>query len=261
MIEKRWGNEVGCPDGVFLPFNIDAKINCAYVVMGLLYGEKDFYKTIDIATRCGQDADCNPSTAAGVLGTMLGYSHIPDYWKAGLKQVEKDPFACTPISLEKIYELNYDLALRRIAQMGGNIDNKNVVIPFERPVTVRYEKSFNGHYPKEKINIGQTLKNDIKYNFDGIGIVQKGYVQCQDSHYEAKVEAYIDGRKVEEMNLPVGNNTCTDNRRVDLFYCYQLQKGKHTVSFHWINPRADAQIYFGEAVIYTDCPMISASIK
>jgi hypothetical protein len=24
-------------------------------------------------------ADCNPSTAAGILGTMLGYSNIPEY--------------------------------------------------------------------------------------------------------------------------------------------------------------------------------------
>mgnify|MGYP000444034892 CR=1 FL=1 len=52
-------------------FNIDAKINAAYIVIGMLYGEGDFGKTLDISTRCGQDSDCNPSTAAGVLGTMI----------------------------------------------------------------------------------------------------------------------------------------------------------------------------------------------
>ena len=44
-------------------FNIDAKINSAYVVLGLLYGEDDFDKTLDISTRAGQDSDCNPATA------------------------------------------------------------------------------------------------------------------------------------------------------------------------------------------------------
>lgn len=64
----------------FVPFNIDAVINSAYILIGLLYGEGDFYKTLDISTRCGQDSDCNPASAGGILGTILGYSRIPDYW-------------------------------------------------------------------------------------------------------------------------------------------------------------------------------------
>ena len=38
-------------------FNIDAKLNGAYIVMGLLYGRRDPDKTIVISTRCGQDSD------------------------------------------------------------------------------------------------------------------------------------------------------------------------------------------------------------
>ena len=34
----------------FVPFNIDAVINSAYILIGLLYGEGDFYKTLDIST-------------------------------------------------------------------------------------------------------------------------------------------------------------------------------------------------------------------
>ena len=34
---------------------------------GLLYGGGDFTKSVDIAARCGQDADCNPATVGGVL--------------------------------------------------------------------------------------------------------------------------------------------------------------------------------------------------
>ena len=66
------------------PFNIDAKLNGAYVALGLLYGRGDFAKTLEVSTRAGQDSDCNPSSAAGILGVMLGYDRIPDVWKAGI---------------------------------------------------------------------------------------------------------------------------------------------------------------------------------
>ena len=59
------------------PFNIDAKLNGAYIVMGLLYGEGDPMKTLEISTRCGQDSDCNPSNALAVLGVINGFSGLP----------------------------------------------------------------------------------------------------------------------------------------------------------------------------------------
>ena len=44
---------------------IDCKINGAYVLMGLLYGERDLDQTIVIACRGGMDSDCNPSSSGG----------------------------------------------------------------------------------------------------------------------------------------------------------------------------------------------------
>ena len=32
-IQRKWTSEVGCPDGVFVPFNIDAKVNAGYIVL------------------------------------------------------------------------------------------------------------------------------------------------------------------------------------------------------------------------------------
>ena len=75
------------------PFNIDAKINAAWVVLGLLYGDGDFSKTVEIATRAGDDADCNPASAMGILGTIYGYDAIPNYWMQGLGDVEDLDFA------------------------------------------------------------------------------------------------------------------------------------------------------------------------
>jgi len=72
LIEGKWDRDDACPDGALDPFNIDARLNGGYVALGLLYGKGDFAKTLEVATRAGQDSDCNPSSAAGILGVILG---------------------------------------------------------------------------------------------------------------------------------------------------------------------------------------------
>lgn len=113
-IQRKWTEEVGCPEGIFAPLDIDAKVNAAYVVLGLLYGKGDFTKTLEISTRAGQDSDCNPSSAAGILGTIYGYNKIPDFWKKGLRDVEDMDFKYTRMSLNKVYDISYKHALEML---------------------------------------------------------------------------------------------------------------------------------------------------
>jgi hypothetical protein len=151
-IQKKWTDDIGCPDGVFSPFNIDAKVNAAYVVLGLLYGNGDFGKSLEIATRAGQDADCNPSSVGGILGTLMGYEKIPAYWKMGLHEIEDMNFKYTSTSLNKVYELSYRHALENIRRQGGNIKEDLITIPQQVPIAVREEVSFPGLRPTEKRN-------------------------------------------------------------------------------------------------------------
>ncbi len=65
-VQKKWANDIGCPEGVFVPFNIDATVNAAYVVIGLLYGGGDFTKTLEITTRCG--AGCGLQSSSPRMG-------------------------------------------------------------------------------------------------------------------------------------------------------------------------------------------------
>ncbi|MCX6636284.1 MAG: ADP-ribosylglycohydrolase family protein, partial [Acidobacteria bacterium] len=67
QLEQKWNKREPCPEGALKPFNIDAKLNGAYIALGLLYGKKDFGQTLEISTRAGQDSDCNPSSAGGIL--------------------------------------------------------------------------------------------------------------------------------------------------------------------------------------------------
>lgn len=248
--QRKWSSEVGCPDGVFLPFDIDAKLNSAYVTIGLLYGKKDFYQTIDIAARCGQDSDCNAATAAGVLGVLLGYENIPEMWKESLYAVEELPFAYTDVSLNRLYKLSLGHAIKAIEAGGGVVNSDQITIKIQQPVAVNYEKAFEGHYPVEKKNINILLQQASQFSFDGNGFVLKGYVKCDDEDYVANVEMYIDGELVETANLPVAKASSIDDRRVDLFHKYQLEDMEHTVVLEWKNPNKNAQIYLGEVLVY-----------
>lgn len=245
--ERKWSSDIGCPDGVFVPFNIDATINSAYILIGLLYGEGDFGKTMDIATRCGQDSDCNPASAAGILGTILGYKQIPERWMRNLREVESMDLAFTNISLDKAYRMSYDQALQMIQRNGGSVDGGKITIRCQKPVAVRYEKAFEGLYPKEKVAINKPLNEVGELVFEGNGAVFKGYVQAKDEHYVAQVEMSIDGQRVETANLPAS----FAERRHELFWKYQLPEGKHTATFKWLNPAAGASIQMSELLIYT----------
>ena len=56
---------------------LDVKLEGAFVLMGLLYGNGDPDQTIIISCRCGSDSDCNPSSSGGVLFTTLGCRSCP----------------------------------------------------------------------------------------------------------------------------------------------------------------------------------------
>jgi hypothetical protein len=101
-ITDRWDKDDPCPDGALRPFNIDARLNGGWVALGLLYGRGDVAKTLDVATRAGQDSDCNPSSALGILGVILGYERVPDEWKAGIPRIAATRFDYTSYTFESI---------------------------------------------------------------------------------------------------------------------------------------------------------------
>lgn len=260
-VQKKWADEVGCPDGVFAPFNIDAKLNAAYVVIGLLYGEGDFTQTLEITTRCGQDADCNPSTAGGVLGTMHGYNQIPDFWKKGLKEAEEIDFKYTTMSLNKVYDMGYRHALKNIEKNGGSVTETSVRIKTQQPLPVRYEKNFAGLYPVAITNgTWSADKDSFSFAFEGTGFVVKGSTvdwNNVNSNWVCHAELYIDGRLAESPQLP----SARDARRTELCWKYDLPKGRHQVQLKMLNPLKDQQIQVGEVIVYSDTPATPMSAR
>lgn len=79
--------------------------NAAVVAHGMLYGEKDFGKSICSAVQCGFDTDCNGATVGSVIGMMLSENNIPSYWSAPFHQkllTSVEGYNC--VSVEELVE-------------------------------------------------------------------------------------------------------------------------------------------------------------
>ncbi len=255
-IEKRYGNEKGCPEGVFNGFNIDAAINSAYVVIGLLYGQGDFFRTMDIATRCGQDSDCNPASAAGILGVVKGYEAIPDYWKPALEKVEDMDFPYTSISLRTLYGLNLDLVAQTLASQGGGVDGETYRIPVQRPEAAPYEESFEGLCPVERRVLKRQFRDSLTLDFLGNSVVVMGSVVRTVEgapDYTARIEASLDGKVVERFDMPYDYI----KRRYDVFFSYEIPgRETHTLTLKLVNPSPGYVIEAKEMVVWSAAPRL-----
>ena len=59
-----------------------APSNVGFVILGLLYGEGDFKKSMLLAVNCGDDTDCTGATIGSIMGIMKGTKGIPKDWMA-----------------------------------------------------------------------------------------------------------------------------------------------------------------------------------
>jgi len=251
ILTDRYGQEKGCPSGVLKPFNIDAVINSIYVSIGLLYGRGDFEKSMDIATRCGQDSDCNPASVAGILGVMMGYDAIPEKWTEPLRPFEDTAFPYTDISLTKAGELSFKHALQLIEANGGKVGDETVRIPVEAPAKVAFEQGFEGMAVDRRLEFWTDIDEFAPLDFQGCGIVIKySFEDKKESlsdDYVAHVKILVDGAERDSSILPVNHL----RRRFELWHCYDLEDAPHHLELEWLNPIEDLRIKVSSVITYT----------
>ncbi len=61
------------------PYN-NAICNVGFTILGIIYGEGDFGKTLCLCVNCGEDSDCSAATAGATLGILYGKDGIPKEW-------------------------------------------------------------------------------------------------------------------------------------------------------------------------------------
>lgn len=71
---ERFVRKYGSQDASYAP------TNCGLTLLALLYGEKDYTKTLLYSVNGGYDTDCTAATALSVLGIITGAKKTPAFW-------------------------------------------------------------------------------------------------------------------------------------------------------------------------------------
>jgi len=278
-LEAKWGNVDIC--GAGNPFNIDAKLNGAYIVMGLLYGDGNPEKTMEIATRCGQDSDCNPSNAMAVLGVIKGLSGLPKEYQDAVRAIGDTLFINTDYNFNKAVENTLKYAKDLIIKDGGQMKGSDFKIKIQEPsapvlevafpdVVFAYQSrffekekwNFKGSWKENKVSTNQAEVKDFSqaivsdkkgdeviFTFEGTGVSLVGN-WVKDG---GKADIYIDGKLMKTINtyFDYANQV---HYYINLYHVTGLSMGKHelkvVVKGEKCPEATGANIYLAQAIVF-----------
>lgn len=279
QLEGKWGEVDIC--GAGSTFNIDAKLNGAYIVMGLLYGEGDPLKTLEISTRCGQDSDCNPSNAMAVLGVINGFSGLPAEMQEGIKAIADSTFIHTSYSFNSAVESTYKYALGLAARSGGKMKGNRILVKKEEPLAPELEISFpdlvfdkrisvfdnegwkfRGKWDQYKPESGRTnprqpqsmvsgnAGDELTIQFTGSGISLEGNWYRDGG----RADVYLDG--IFHRTIDTYYDYAGQQHTESIWHAVNLEQGNHTVKLvvrgEKRNESAGTNVYVRSATIFRE---------
>ncbi len=283
-LETKWADTDMC--GAGSSYNIDAKFNGAYIVMGLLYGNGDPLKTMEISTRCGQDSDCNPSSAMGVLGVVKGFSHLPLDYQNAVKVIGDSIFDNTTYSFNLAVEKTMNYAKQIAIKNGGELTDKSLRINLQAAKPGKLEDSF----PKVIFAYRESVFSNKNWTFKGNWQILKKDNKIDQARFSSNAgdEATFtfDGTGVSILGN--WNNNCgiaevyvdgTLNRTIDCYFDHagqhpgntsifiitRLPQGKHNIKLVVTgknkNGSTGSNIYLTEASVFKTAPKANENVK
>ena len=289
-LEAKWGKVQIC--GAGSTFNIDAKLNGAFIVMGLLYGDGDPAKTMEVATRCGQDSDCNPSNAMAVLGVIKGMSGLPAEYQQAVKAIGDSVFINTTYSFNKAVDKTLEYAGKLAVENGGESTESELKIKVQQPLPFALETAFPKLVFDKKINafaiedvvtkgkwnsysyfnqwskkeikdqsrFSGTAGDEISFAFEGTGISLVGN-WFKDG---GKADVYVDGEFKRTIDCYF-NFANQQHENMDLYHIFNLPEGKHSVRVVVKGEKRPealaAHVYISEALVFKTSDKINENFK
>lgn len=289
-LQAKWGSVQICEAGT--TFNIDAKLNGAYIVMGLLYGEGDPVKTMEISTRCGQDSDCNPSNAMAVLGVIKGLSGLPVEYRDAVNAIGDSIFINTDYSFNKAVDKTIEYAEKLAVQQGGESTDKELKLKVQQPTAFELEVAFPKLVFDKKVSVFDSkewkskgswksysyfdswrkveVKNqavfsgnagdELSFTFHGTGISLMGN-WFKDG---GKADIYVDGQMKRTIDCYF-NFAQQQHQNMDIYHITGLNDGDHTLKVvvkGEKRPESEgANVYITNAVVFKTADKINENYK
>jgi hypothetical protein len=288
-LEAKWDDTDIC--GAGSPFNIDAKFNGAFIVMGLLYGDGDPVKTMNITTKCGQDSDCNPSNAMALLGVINGFSGLPAYITTGVTEYKDSIFINTDYSFDKAVENTFNYALKNIQKGGGLVTHRNIRVKIQEPVPPAFEASFpdvvydknvsvfdkgswnfKGNWQtiskirengNETVNVSQwsDKKGDmVEFTFNGTGVTLNG----SWNRVGGKADIYVDNKFDRTIDTYFNYNN-QQYGITSIWHKFNLEPGEHKIRVEVKGEKCagsdGTRINLTNALVFITAPKKNASYR
>ena len=277
LIQNKWAdNDICIP---FHDFNIDAKLNGAYIAIALLYGNNELEKTMEIAVRCGQDTDCNSANAAAVIGITKGLNQIPEKFKSHLSKFSDNNFLHTNYTYNKAVKQTLVLIEKNILENGGNINDNIISFKIQSPkfkgkleqsyankvmsyqfqmkepskwkLQGNWEEFRYGDGDNDLYMVATTPKDSLEIEFEGTGISLLGSWNTSGG----KADVYIDNKFMKTIDVYFREEAGKyDVNRAHIFHDMNLKNGKHKlkliVSQEKNKESTGHNIWIERAVIY-----------
>jgi len=288
-LEAKWGKVQIC--GAGSTFNIDAKLNGAYIVMGLLYGDGNPAKTMEIATRCGQDSDCNPSNAMAVLGVIKGMKGLPAEYQQAVNAMGDSLFDNTTYSFNSAVEKTIDYAQKLAVENGGEATATELKIKVQEPqafplevsfpklvfdrkisasdkdaVVLKGKWSFVGAKDKTALEVktsavfSSNAGDELSFSFEGTGAQISGN-WWKDG---GKADIFVDGefKRTIDCYFDFANQ---QHDNMDLYHITGLPEGKHSIKVVVKGEKRPealaANVYINEFLVFKTSDKISDNYK
>jgi len=143
-----------------------APANIGYVIIGLLYGEGDFKKSMIYAINCGDDTDCTAATVGATLGLLGGTKIIPKDWQEYIG----DKIITISVNGQEVYNLPHtctELTERVLEQVPKMLEFCDIIVDLGDKETVPNEavlEKYNRMTAKEVLYLSKYSYEILNYH-------------------------------------------------------------------------------------------------
>jgi hypothetical protein len=279
-LTDKWSKVQIC--GAGSDFNIDAKLNGAFIVMGLLYGDGDPSRTMEITTRCGQDSDCNPSNAMAVLGVIKGLKGLPAEYQQAVNAMGDSLFDNTSYSFKSAVEKTMSYAQKLAVENGGDATESELKIKVQQPLPFALESAFPKLVFDKEISVFENeglemngkwstsanknalysdkAGDEISFSFEGTGVSLVGN-WVKDG---GKADIYVDGQLKRTIDC-FFYFAKQEHEGMNLYHVTNLPEGNHTIKVVVKGEKRPealaANVYINEILVFKTGDKISENYK